>query len=381
MRNQRIYAMGYLIRPMMFLAVLLLSASCQSFDGKTILPVVPDDGEMDGYDAEIVLQDEAEAEEDIPDDHITSLRVSYVAGDAEFTAEIGEGRMLIAYPGSLFDGMENFLRFISCKDDFTALGISYTNDEGFLSVSYPEKYTEKEVLGYLDTAVPEFMSFIALVPENVPVCYSSVLSITKTYAYSGYHLTAFIAEGRTEIVYPDVIADDELETFIALENREYDFSSMGVSYEIEHTGKAIFAYPASISADDVSSQLDALAADLISFASAPVPEPVSSLDVAVDVPLVRRYSYRDFDLCATVDDGRTVIEYPDSVSENDVKVFIALESERYGLEESGITYTLEGDGRAVFTYPAEYSEDDVATELDRFVEDLAEYVSISASLY
>ena len=104
---------------MMFLAVLLLSASCQSFDDNTNLPVVPDDGEVDGYDAEIVLQDEAEAEEDIPDDHITSLLVSYVVGDAEFTAEIGEGRMLIAYPGSLFDGMENFLRFIKCKYDFT----------------------------------------------------------------------------------------------------------------------------------------------------------------------------------------------------------------------------------------------------------------------
>ena len=93
---------------------------------------------------------------------------------------------------------------------------------------------------------------------------------------------------------------------------------------------------------------------------------------------MKSYSYAGFELTATVDTGKTVVEYPAVASDAEVNAFIALENEKYGLGDLGVIYTLEGNGVATFTYPEEYSKEVVAAELDLLVEDLIAYISTPA---
>ena len=91
-------------------------------------------------------------------------------------------------------------------------------------------------------------------------------------------------------------------------------------------------------------------------------------------PDIRLYRYAGLEMKASIWTGKTVLEYP-AVSESLVEEFIALENERYGLGEMGITYSIEGPESTVFTYPDVYSKDVVAAELDELVRDLPVFFS------
>ena len=117
-----------------------------------------------------------------------------------------------------------------------------------------------------------------------------------------------------------------------------------------------------------------LVSDLIAYitpapvpAAAPAPEAVPAETVS--------YEYNGYALAAEISDGKTVLTYPSSVSDDDAEAFIAYENERYGLSDLGIVYYLSGEGTAVFTYPETISRSTVKSELDVLVSDLIAYIT------
>ncbi len=105
------------------------------------------------------------------------------------------------------------------------------------------------------------------------------------------------------------------------------------------------------------------------------PQPVEEPEPVVEEPIVRTYSYAGYTLTATVDEGKTVLEYPRIVTNADVNTFFALENEKYGLDALGVDYSFAGAGKVELTYPEAYAKEDVAAELDKLVDDLIAYLT------
>ena len=93
------------------------------------------------------------------------------------------------------------------------------------------------------------------------------------------------------------------------------------------------------------------------------------------IPDVRLYRYGGYELRAEIMNGSAMLYYPETVSEQDAVDFIAYESEKYDLADSGITYSINGAGIAEFGYPDGISRDTAASELDVFVNDLVDYIT------
>ena len=132
--------------------------------------------------------------------------------------------------------------------------------------------------GELDLLIDDLIEYVTTpVAEEAPVSLPEEEPIVKTYSYGGYTVEAVIESGKTTLTYPPV-SNSEAEAFIALENERYGFSAMGVVYEIEDEGKAVFTYPESISEDVVAGELDLLIDDLIEYVTTPVAEESPALE-------------------------------------------------------------------------------------------------------
>ncbi len=293
----------------------------------------------------------------------------------ELRASIGEGRTVIEYPSSVTEGeVTDFFAFEDAKHDLSGFGVVYTIDgPGKVTIEYPSKFSAEIVKAELDVLVNDLVSYITAVPQSVPVPDSTDVFITETYTYSGYELTAEIEEGQTVIYYPESISDADVTAFFALENDKYGYGDLGVVYTLEGNGKAVFTYPDSFDAETVSSELDKLVDDIIVYIT-PAPEAVA-VSMPEPEPVVAEYTYNGYTLKAEIWEGTTTIYYPDSISNEDVEAFFALENERYGYGDMGVVYTIEEPGKAVFTYPDSLGQDTVATELDKLVGDIIEYVT------
>ena len=106
------------------------------------------------------------------------------------------------------------------------------------------------------------------------------------------------------------------------------------------------------------------------------PQPVEEPEPVVEEPIVRTYSYAGYTLTATVDEGKTILEYPRIVTNADVNTFFALENEKYGFDALGVDYSFAGAGKVELTYPEEYAKEDVAAELDKLFADLTLYLPL-----
>ena len=145
----------------------------------------------------------------------------------------------------------------------------------------PEEYYATSVLGTLTPLSIEEAEEEET--EEIPTA-EVIPPLVRTYTYAGYTLTATVDDGMTVIEYPAVASDSDVHAFIAIEDSRYDFSSMGVAYTIEKSGKAVFTYPGSITREDVVAHLDALVEDLIAYITAPaVPDAPTMLTPSVDL--------------------------------------------------------------------------------------------------
>ena len=146
----------------------------------------------------------------------------------------------------------------------------------------------------------------------------SAIPDVRLYRYGSYELTASIWDGSALLEYPAVSAE-EVEAFIALENERYGLGDLGVVYAIDSDSSTSFTYPESFSREAVAAELDKLAQDLVAYITTPVaepepvvepvaePAPVEEVEVVAE-PIVKNYSYAGFELTATVDTGKTVVE-------------------------------------------------------------------------
>ena len=312
------------------------------------------------------------APEVIPDTTITTV---YSYAGYELSAVIADGSTVLTYPSFITDAeVEGFFAFINAKNDFASLGVVYTiNEPGTVTLTYPSVYTKEIVKAELDSIVNDLIAYISKVPVAVPVPEVSDVLIAEVYTYGGYTIEAVISEGCTVLAYPLSATDDDVNTFIAIENAKYGYGDMGVFYTLEGNGKAVFTYPESISPAAVSAELDKLISDLIIYIT-PAPQ-VVSVSMPEPEPIVKTYSYAGYSLEAEITEGKTVLTYPLSATDDDVNTFIAAENAKYGYGDMGVVYTLEGNGKAVFTYPSDITPETVASQLDVLVADLIEYIT------
>ena len=203
----------------------------------------------------------------------------------------------------------------------------------------------------------------------------------RLYRYSGYELRAEIYTGSTVLYYPEGVTDADAVAFFAVENEKYGLAELGITFTLSGDGKATISYPLSYSREVVASELDALVNDLVDYVMTPPalrPEPVpveESEPVVIDEPIVRTYTYAGYTLVGTISTGSAVLEYPAVATDSDVNTFFALENEKYGLAELGVSYVINGNGRVTVTYPEAISKEDAADALDAFVADLIAYLS------
>ena len=299
----------------------------------------------------------------------------YTYGGYTLEATIEEGQTTLVYPAVSNEEAEAFIAIENEKYGYGDMGVSYVIEEPGLAVfTYPDSILPSTVSVELDNLISDLIAYISPAPEVVSVSLPEEEPVVKTYSYGGYTVEAVIESGKTTLTYPPV-SNSEAEAFIALENERYGFSAMGVVYEIEDEGKAVFTYPESISGDVVAAELDLLIDDLIEYVTTPVAEesPVS-LPEPEEEPVVKTYSYGGYTVEAVIESGKTTLTYP-PVSNSEAEAFIALENERYGFGAMGVVYEIEDEGKAVFTYPESISEDVVAGELDLLIGDLIEYVT------
>ncbi len=204
--------------------------------------------------------------------------------------------------------------------------------------------------------------------------------IVRTYTYAGYTLVGTISTGSAVLEYPAVATDSDVNAFFALENEKYGLAEMGISYRINGNGSVTVTYPEAISKEDAATALDAFVADLIAYLTAPVEEPEPAAveepePVVADEPIVRTYTYAGYTLVGTISTGSAVLEYPAVATDSDVNAFFALENEKYGLAEMGISYRINGNRSVTVTYPESISKEDAAASLDVFVADLIAYLT------
>ena len=338
--------------------------------------------------AEPVAEEPAAAEEPI-------IRTYSYAG-FELTAEIATGTTVIDYPAAATDDEVNtFFAIENEKYGLGDLGVYYTLEgDGRAVFTYPEEYSKETVAAELDKLVDDLIVYITT-PVPAPVEEETVEEpagelaaeepaaaeepIVRTYSYAGFELTAEIAAGTTVIDYPAVATDDEVNTFFAIENEKYGLGDLGVYYTLEGNGRAVFTYPEEYSKETVASELDKLVDDLIVYITTPAPEPASE-ETEADEPLHKVYEAYGYTLEATVDTGLTTLVYPAEATDDDVIWFFALENEKYGLGDLGVTYAFGTDENTVLIYyPETYAKEEVASELDMLVDDLIAIVAPAES--
>ena len=326
-------------------------------------------------------------------DSIPDVRI-YRYGGYEMRAEIRTGEVTISYPQSVSNAdAEAFFAVENEKYGLADIGITYSIPRpGTAVFGYPEEISRIVVAEELDVLVRDLVSYITspapapvpvVEPEPVPVVISEP-PIIREYTSGGYTISATIDTGATLLEYPAFVADDDVNTFFAVENEKYGLAELGVAYSFGNDGEVTVTYPESYSKETIATELDKLILDLIAYITTPapvpvvVPEPEPEPVIVPEPPIVREYSHAGYTLIATIDTGKTVLVYPAVVTDDDVNAFFALENEKYGLAELGVSYSFGDDGEVIVYYPEEYSKEEVATELDKLVLDLIAYITAPA---
>ncbi len=302
----------------------------------------------------------------------TAMTALYGYNGYELSATIADGRTVLSYPDFITESeAAGFFEFENARYDLAGLGVTYSFDApGTVSVMYPSSYAPETVKAELDILVGDLIAYITVVPESIQEPVSVETVINEIYTYGGYELEATLTSGRTVINYPAAVTESDAEAFFGLENERYGLADIGVRYAFTEPGTAVFTYPESITAEEAAAMLDTLVLDLIVYLT-PAPEAVS----VIVPPDTAAYGYNGYTLAAEISDGKTVLTYPSSVSDDDAEAFMAYENEKYGLSDLGIVYYLSGEGTAVFTYPETISRSTVKSELDVLVSDLIAYIT------
>ena len=305
-------------------------------------------------------------EESVPEEEPVSITYEYMG--YELTIDAYDGYALITYPqGASEDDVALFLADEAVKHQVEGVTYSFEG-AGLLRLDYPEGIPASGRKELADTLAADLIVYVSPSPEVEPAT-----AMTAVYGYNGYELSATIAEGRTVLSYPDFITESEAAAFFAFENARYDLSGLGVTYSFEAPGTVSVMYPSSYTPDAVKAELDTLVGDLIAYITV-VPESIQ-VPVSVEMVINEIYTYGGYELEATLTSGRTVISYPEAVTEAEAEAFFALENERYGLADLGVRYAFTEPGTAVFTYPESISAEEAAAMLDALVLDLIVYLT------
>ena len=357
----------------LLLALLLTftAAACQSSASDAVaedvqIQAAPEAEEIAVPAAEETAEEAVSAETESAE---TPVSVTYEYMGHELLIEAYDGYALISYPAAASESeVGAFLSSEAERYGITDVTYSFTGP-GSLRLDYPAGISAEERKEAADTLASDLMIYVTPVPEIEPET-----AVTTAYAYDGYKLSATIGDGRTVISYPEFIADADVEGFFAFENAKNDFASLGVKYTLSGPGTAVLTYPSAYTKEEVKAELDRIVSDLTAYIAvvpAAVPAPVESVDTVIS----EVYSYNGYTLSAVITDGRTVLNYPKTVSDEDVVQFFALENERYGYSSLGVVYTIEEPGVTVFEYPESIVPAAVASELDKLVSDLIVYIT------
>ena len=357
--------MRHLTRNISIVLLILLSVlipSCQS-NAEEIVIDTPVQIEVPETPVAVEEQEPPVAEE--PEEVPVSVTYSYM--EYELTIDAYDGYADIYYPSGIAeDDVSAFLQNEALKHQID--NVTYTiAEDGILHLYYPQGVSVEDRKAFSDLLANDLIihvsSHLAAVPETV---------VVSEYTYGGYTLTAEMMDGKTVISYPSVVTDEDAEAFFAFVNSKYGFASLGVRYALPEAGKAVITYPDEYTSDVVSQELEILINDLIAYMTE-VPVAVQKAEHE-KIVINEVYTYGGYTLEATIEEGQTTLVYP-AVSNEEAEAFIAIENEKYGYGDMGVSYVIEEPGLAVFTYPDSILPSTVSVELDNLISDLIAYIS------
>ena len=357
--------MRHLTRNISIVLLILLSVlvpSCQS-NAEEIVIDTPVQIEVPETPVAVEEQEPPVAEE--PEEVPVSVTYSYM--EYELTIDAYDGYADIYYPSGIAeDDVSAFLQNEALKHQID--NVTYTiAEDGLLHLYYPQGVSVEDRKAFSDLLANDLIihvsSHLAAVPETV---------VVSEYTYGGYTLTAEMMDGKTVISYPSVVTDEDAEAFFAFVNSKYGFASLGVRYALPEAGKAVITYSDEYTSDVVSQELEILINDLIAYMTE-VPVAVQKAEHE-KIVINEVYTYGGYTLEATIEEGQTTLVYP-AVSNEEAEAFIAIENEKYGYGDMGVSYVIEEPGLAVFTYPDSILPSTVSVELDNLISDLIAYIS------
>ena len=294
--------------------------------------------------------------------------------EGDITVVADKGKATITYPAQYITEDDIDAAALAAYEGFSSIydlsEVYYEVEDGVLTIYYPESWgveelavAEKAVMDVLPAYVEAVLASATTAEIETSAEYAATISV---YGYD-FNIEAY--ENVIEITYPSFITYDEIKAAAEAAYEAYsDYLEGSVLYVDSANATAVLTLAATPSNEDLSYVVSVLDVALPAYIASVYPEAVEPLELSASISLF------GYEASITLKDDVITIDYPDFISEDEVKAAAAAAYEAYSQYLEGSELTID-DGYSTLKLAFKINEEEFDYAVDLLQSELSYYVA------
>ena len=294
--------------------------------------------------------------------------------EGDITVVADKGKATITYPAQYITEDDIDAAALAAYEGFSSIydlsEVYYEVEDGVLTIYYPESWgveelavAEKAVMDVLPAYVEAVLASATTAEIETSAEYAATISV---YGYD-FNIEAY--ENVIEITYPSFITYDEIKAAAEAAYEAYsDYLEGSVLYVDSANATAVLTLAATPSNEDLSYVVSVLDVALPAYIASLYPEAVEPLELSASISLF------GYEASITLKDDVITIDYPDFISEDEVKAAAAAAYEAYSQYLEGSELTID-DGYSTLKLAFKINEEEFDYAVDLLQSELSYYVA------
>ena len=294
--------------------------------------------------------------------------------EGDITVVADKGKATITYPAQYITEDDIDAAALVAYEGFSSIydlsEVYYEAEDGVLTIYYPESWgveelavAEKAVMDVLPAYVEAVLASATTAEIETSAEYAATISV---YGFD-FNIEAY--ENVIEITYPSFITYDEIKAAAEVAYEAYsDYLEGSVLYVDSANATAVLTLAATPSNEDLSYVVSVLDVALPAYIASLYPEAVEPLELSASISLF------GYEASITLKDDIITIDYPDFISEDEVKAAAAAAYEAYSQYLEGSELTID-DGYSTLKLAFKINEEEFDYAVDLLQSELSYYVA------
>ncbi len=300
--------------------------------------------------------------------------------EGDITVVADKGKATITYPAQYITEDDIDAAALAAYEGFSSIydlsEVYYEAEDGVLTIYYPESWgveelavAEKAVMDVLPAYVEAVLASATTEETVEPAEIETSAEYAATISVYGYDFNIEAYENVIEITYPSFITYDEIKAAAEVAYEAYsDYLEGSVLYVDSANATAVLTLAATPSNEDLSYVVSVLDVALPAYIASLYPEAVEPLELSASISLF------GYEASITLKDDIITIDYPDFISEDEVKAAAAAAYEAYSQYLEGSELTID-DGYSTLKLAFKINEEEFDYAVDLLQSELSYYVA------